>query len=56
MPREVDPVIEMYKKDVDRDLLREALDLTPEERIRELIKLQSLAAEFQKARVRKETP
>jgi len=28
----VDPVIEFYKKDVDRTLLRENLKLTPEER------------------------
>jgi hypothetical protein len=41
--RLVDPVIEAYKKDVDRGLLREALKLTPEERIRELIKLQRAA-------------
>jgi hypothetical protein len=41
--RQVDPVIEAYKKDVDRGLLREALKLTPEERIRELIKLQKAA-------------
>jgi len=54
--REVDPVIEAYKKDVDRALLRSALKLTPEQRIRELIKLQQLAIEFQKARGRKESP
>lgn len=29
-----DPVIEAYKKDVDRTLLRENLKLTPEERFR----------------------
>ncbi len=28
-----DPVIEVYKKDVDRTLLRENLRLTPEERV-----------------------
>jgi hypothetical protein len=32
-----DPVIEAYKRDVDRTLLRENLKLTPEER---LLKLQ----------------
>ena len=31
---DVDPVIEAYKKDVDRTLLRENLKLTIEERIR----------------------
>jgi hypothetical protein len=33
---EPDPVIELYKRDVDRTLLRENLKLTPEERIRKL--------------------
>ena len=31
-----DPVIEAYKKDVDRTLLRANLALTPEQRIRKL--------------------
>ena len=31
-----DPVIEAYKKDIDRTLLRENLKLTPEERLRKL--------------------
>lgn len=31
-----DPVIEAYKKDVDRSLLRENLKLTVEERLRKL--------------------
>ena len=31
-----DPVIEAYKKDVDRTLLRENLKLTPDERLRKL--------------------
>ena len=29
----VDPVIEAYKKDVDRTLIREMLKLTPEQRL-----------------------
>lgn len=33
---EPDPVIEFYKKDVDRSLLRENLKLTPDERLRRL--------------------
>ena len=33
-----DPVVEAYKRDVDRTLLRENLKLTPEER---LLKLQN---------------
>ena len=36
-----DPVIELYKKDVDRTLLRENLKLTPEAR---LLKLQDFVA------------
>ncbi len=33
---EPDPVIEAYKKDVDRTLLRENLKLSPEARLRKL--------------------
>ena len=33
---EPDPVIEVFKKDVDRTLLRENLKLTPEERLRKM--------------------
>ena len=32
-----DPVIELYKRDVDRTLLREHLRLTPQERIEKLM-------------------
>jgi hypothetical protein len=46
---DVDPVIEAYKKDVDRTLLREALKRTPEQRLRELMRLQRLAAELRRA-------
>ena len=35
-PLEPDPVIEAYKKDVDRTLLRENLKLTPAERLEKL--------------------
>jgi hypothetical protein len=41
---DVDPVIEAFKKDVDRTLLRKALKLTPDERLRELMRLQAFAA------------
>ena len=34
---ESDPVIEAYKKDVDRTLLRENLKLTADERVRKMI-------------------
>ena len=33
---EPDPVIEVFKRDVDRTLLRENLKLTPDERLRRL--------------------
>ncbi len=44
-----DPVIEAYKKDLDRTLLRENLRLTPEERLRNLMELQRLAEEARRA-------
>jgi hypothetical protein len=44
-----DPVIEAYKKDVDRTLIRENLKLTPEDRILQLMKLQAFAEELQAA-------
>jgi hypothetical protein len=46
---ERDPVIEAYKKDVDRTLLRENLKLTVEERLRNLMRLQLFAEEMRKA-------
>jgi hypothetical protein len=42
---EPDPVIEVYKKDVDRTLLQENLKLTVEERFRNLMRLQRFADE-----------
>jgi hypothetical protein len=44
-----DPVIEVYKKDVDVTLLRRNLQLTPEERFRQARKLQLAAAELRRA-------
>jgi hypothetical protein len=46
---EPDPVIEAYKKDVDRTLIRENLKLTHEDRVRKLMKLQRFAAELRRA-------
>jgi hypothetical protein len=46
---EPDPVIEAYKKDVDRTLLRENLRRTPEERLDNLMELQRFAAELHRA-------
>ena len=47
--RVVDPVIEVYKKDIDRSLLREILKLSVEERLRQLMELQRFAEELQRA-------
>jgi hypothetical protein len=46
---EPDPVIEAYKKDVDRTLLRENLKRSVEERLRDLARLQRFAAEWREA-------
>jgi hypothetical protein len=45
----MDPVIEAYKKDVDRTLIRENLRLTPEERLLKLHRLRLLAEELHRA-------
>lgn len=45
----MDEVIEAYKRDVDRTLLRENLGLTPEQRVLELMALLAAAEEFQRA-------
>ncbi|MGE0710767.1 MAG: hypothetical protein AB7N76_27775 [Planctomycetota bacterium] len=44
-----DPVIEHYKRDVDRTLLRRNLQLTVEERLRQAMRLQRLAEELREA-------
>ena len=44
-----DPVIEAYKKDIDRTLLRENLRLSPEQRIEELMALQRFLEELRRA-------
>jgi hypothetical protein len=44
-----DPVIEAYKKDVDRTLIRENLKLTPEERLMKLYRLQLFARELRRS-------
>jgi hypothetical protein len=46
---EPDPVIEAYKKDVDRTLLRANLRRTPEERWRNLLAAYRLAQEVRRA-------
>jgi hypothetical protein len=46
---ERDPVVEAYKKDVDRTLLRENLKRSPEERLLQLMELQRFAEELRRA-------
>ncbi len=48
-PSELDPIIEAYKKDVDRTLLRENLRLSIEERFEKLVGLQRFAEELRRA-------
>lgn len=48
-----DPVIEAYKKDVDRTLLRENLKLTPDERLRKLQVFMEELAELRGAALRR---
>lgn len=49
-PEYVDPVIEVYKKDIDLTLIRENLRLTVEQRIVNLMKLQEFAEELRKSK------
>jgi len=44
------PVVEVYKRDVDRTLIRENLRRTPEQRLIALQKLQDFAGELRRAR------
>ena len=44
-----DPVIEAYKKDIDRTLIRENMKRTVEERFERLMELQRFAEELQRA-------
>lgn len=49
-PFERDPVIEAYKKDVDRTLLRENLRCSVDERMENLLAMARLAEECQRSR------
>ena len=46
---EVDPVVEVYKKDVDITLIDKNLKLTVEERFRQLMEVQRFYAELKRA-------
>ena len=52
--RGLDPVIEVYKKDIDRTLIRRNLKLSHEERLRNAMELQRFAYELRKAGRRKQ--
>lgn len=49
LPFPKDPVIEAYKKDVDRTLLRENLKLTVTQRFEKLMAMQRFAEEMRRA-------
>ena len=51
----IDDIIDLYKKDVDRTLLREQLRKTPDERVRELVQIERFAEELRRA-VRRTRP
>ncbi len=53
---ETDPVIEAYKKHVDRSLIRENLKRTPQERLERLMELQRFAEELRRAGKEKKGP
>jgi hypothetical protein len=48
-PSDPDPVVEAYKKDIDRTLIRENLKLTVEERFRKAMALARFADELKRA-------
>ena len=52
--RGLDPVIEVYKKDVDRTLIRRNLKLSHEERLQNAMELQRFAQDLRKAGRRKQ--
>lgn len=45
----IDDIIDLYKKDVDRTLLRENLKLTPSERLEKLMGMQAFVEECRRA-------
>jgi hypothetical protein len=48
-PLDPDPVVEAYKRDIDRTLIRENLKLTVEERFRKAMALARFADELRRA-------
>ena len=49
LPLEPDPVIEAYKKDVDRTLIRENLRRSVEERLENLMRFQEFVDQLRRA-------
>ena len=47
--KDLDPVIEAYKKDIDVTLIRENLRLTVDQRFQQLMKLQQFAGDLRSA-------
>jgi hypothetical protein len=47
--RDRDPVVEAFKKDIDRTLIRENLKLTVEQRFLKAMELQKFAEEMRRA-------
>jgi hypothetical protein len=47
--KDLDPVIEAYKKGIDLTLIRENLRLTVDQRIQQLMRMQEFAEELQRA-------
>jgi hypothetical protein len=45
----IDDAIDLYKKDVDRTLIRENLKLTPDERLRKAKQMAQLSEELREA-------
>ena len=50
VPLDLDPVIEAYKKDVDRTLLRENLKLTVEQRVQKMLAALRFVEEIRRSR------
>lgn len=53
---EPSPVIDAYKKDVDRSLLRENLKLSPQQRVEKMLAAANFAEELRRSRPRTPRP
>lgn len=48
-PSSLDEIIEAYKKDIDRTLIRENLKLTPDERVRKMLRFRDAVLQIRGA-------